>query len=1548
MKWLYKSLRALFVVCLALAVLVPVGLYIALSMPGVQNKLRRTAESELTGLLGMRVSIGDVYMAPFSRVTLRHVALTDSLGDTAVSVDRLGAGVSIPGLLFKRRLVVTYAEIIGLDARLSRDSTGAPLNIQPMIDALSPKDRSKPPAKFDFRVNTVVIRKSAMSYDIVSAPRDSAGRFDPNHIAVSDLRADLRLPRIANANFAVMLQRLALSERSGLSITGLNGNFNVSDTAASVSGFDLYMPHSHIALADMHASYTSLASLKESLPATPFEVRLLDDSYFNPIDLAPFAPVLGRLDTRFSLALDAGGTLNDIDVRNIDITGAGNIFWLRGEGRLSNIGAGVSKAHLDLPRFGLGCNGSNLADMLGNIVALSATSGQILRNLGHVDLLGEAEASLTQGHFSANLITDAAGVTIGANYLETAPGSREVEFSLDLDDADGKLLFSGINGTLGHVGALSAAVGGTATVRPDKTIGKAEIEIRSAEFKGHTFSDIHAHISLDGKYVGGDLAVDNAGLSALLEAEAVVSGPERSLSASFYLKEVAPDLFTANPRLAGSIVSGSGTINLAGSSMDDIAGNIRLMDISLRSAAGAETSLGDVEITSSIDSISRRVSLRSSVADAEISGHYRFTSVIAGARRLAGEIMPGLVAQPLTAAGKAQGADCLQLMATIKSTEPLEPLMPLPVRVIYPVKVNGSYMSDGDLMRLTIDAPYLQQGNRLLENTTLALGLEGDTLGHPAGRAAFSTIYPTKKGDMTLQGTLYAVDNRVDSRLQWQVAREREFSGDLSLSATFGRDSAGQSLATFIDINPGKMVFNDTTWSVSPARIEVLPKRISVEGFRIGRAGQYVTASGVASAAPGDSVVIALRDVNLDYVFETLDIPTAMFGGIASGDLYACSALGEEPRLYTDNLNVKALSYNHSLMGDTHVKSWWNVPAKAVEIDAVVAQPNGRRSKIDGRIMPLSDSLDFFFDADKIEVGFMKPFMEGFTSQVSGYASGKARLWGSFKYIDMVGDIFAEDLRIKLDFTNTVYSATDSVRLVPGHIALNDITLRDIYGNTAKLNGWLDHEFFKKPKFNFRITGARNMLVYDVKENSETNWYGRIFGNGGATVVGEPGIVNIGVDMSTAPGSTFTFVLSDAEIANDYTFITFRDRDRARKDSIAAATAPPVIVQQLKKRIAGSQDSGEGSDYNMNIAVNVTPDAQINLIMDPVSGDRIRAYGSGNLRLTYESAGEDLKMFGTYTLQRGSYNFTLQDIILKDFTIRDGSSISFHGDPFAAQLNLEAVYSLNANLSDLDESFLEDRELSRTNVPVHALMKVTGDIRQPDISFDLEFPTLTSDTYRKVRSIVSTEDMMNRQIIYLLALNRFYTPDYMLGATKGNELVSVASSTISSQLSSILGQLSDNWSLAPNFRSDRGDFSDVEVDLALSSHLLNNRLLLNGNFGYRDKTLNNNAFVGDFDIEYLLNRSGNIRLKAYNRYNDRNFYVKSALTTQGVGVVFKRDFDNIFSFLRRKKKQPKPAPADTVVTIVETVVEEELPAPADTVKSESALPDGNADWLIIR
>ena len=238
-------------------------------------------------------------------------------------------------------------------------------------------------------------------------------------------------------------------------------------------------------------------------------------------------------------------------------------------------------------------------------------------------------------------------------------------------------------------------------------------------------------------------------------------------------------------------------------------------------------------------------------------------------------------------------------------------------------------------------------------------------------------------------------------------------------------------------------------------------------------------------------------------------------------------------------------------------------------------------------------------------------------------------------------------------------------------------------------------------------------------------------------------------------------------------------------------------------------------------------------------------------------------------------------------------------------LDITAAYRANTSLTDLDKSFESDPDLNRTNVPVDALLKVSGELQTPEIDFDLRLPTVTAEVERKVKSIISTEDMLNRQVIYLLVLNRFYSPEYTGSEGQGGELASVASSTLSSQLSNIIGSLTDKFTLSPQFKSERSDFSDIEVDVALSSRLFDNRLLVNGNLGYRDKSTSQSTFIGDFDLEYLLNRSGTLRLKAYNHFNDASYYLKSALTTQGLGIIYRKDFDNPFKWLRPKKKEKK-------------------------------------------
>ena len=1497
MRTFYKILRSISVILLVLPLAVPALLYILLSIPGVQNALGHRAEKELTSLLGTRVSIGKVEFLPFTRIVLKDVTVNDTTGRQALRIGHLGAGMSLSESLWNKRPVITYAEIIDLEARLWRDSIGSPLNIDPIIARFKKKEPSKE-SPFDLAVNMVVIRRSSLTYDVVSAPAKGDSTFDASHISVSGIRADLRAPRISNGVIDAEIKRMGAIEKSGLTLRSLSGKLYMDKQKAIIADLSIQLPNSSIAFDNIE---TACSPLDKGFDYRDIHTRiaLLPDAYISTTDITPLLPELKGLDLTADLEIDTEGDANRIDINRLDVSLRNNDSRVHLSGAVCGYNHGRDSLTFDLDHVSMNFNmPSVLATMrrFGNSGAKLTDRLKPLSSLGDINLLGQISATVRSLDFKGSIITSSGSVDIDAGVMRRSPESPLL--------IDGVLVASDLNPSGLHA-KLAPLTGLTLESTVDLSIGRnrningtAEINIASAIWDGTAYSDITGSANFSGRHI--DLTVD----SNTPEADFSIRGgydnsQEKPLTELYAdIRNISLSPFISKGAYKDYDISAEVDASVLGGNLDQMEGWVNISDIGfINHNDNRHIDLDLVSIRSEIADSSRTVSVKGGPVEMTLKGEFSYPGLVKDMKQLTAKVFPALLPEDHAEGNITSQAD---LNITINPDTAISRFFKLPVEVIHPIQLEASTSTLDNEARLLLSAPYLKQKDKLIEETTLTATLDA---GDSTCNVGFNTLVPTKNGQMDLRIKSAGANNVLDTDINWHIDRKAEFSGDISFASTFSRDE-DNVLTTDIKVAPGKVVFNDSVWNVTPAEIAVRPEEIRINNLGASRSGQTLAINGVAGVDSLSRLEVVLDHIDLDYVFETLALSDAVkFGGIATGRIFGESLLSKDPILYTPRLLVDGLSYNNCNFGLGDIHSWWDNNTKTITIGADITRNNGKHSIITGTIMPLSEELDFNFSADEAPSAFMLPFMSAFTSKVDGLISGDARLFGTFKDLDLIGDIYVKDLSMKLDFTNTVYTVSDSVHITPGIISFKDVEIRDRYGNCGKLTGEVTHRYFHDPTFKFNITDVRDMLVYDVGEHdTEDPWYGRIYGSGSAAVKGVPGKIDIGVNMRTAAKSTFTFVLSDAEQSVEYDFITLRDRDKGKKDSIAALDPTPLIVRQLRERIK-KEEQGAPTVYAMEFNVDITPDATLNLIMDPIGGDKITAHGSGHLRMNYASDGE-LEMYGEYTLNRGSYNFTLQDIIIKDFTILEGSKITFLGDPYAAQLNIRAAYSLNANLSDLDESFLEDRELTRTNVKVNAIMIVTGDMRQPDIKFDLEFPTLTADTYRKVRSIISTDEMMSRQIIYLLALNRFYTPEYM-ATTHGNELVSVASSTLSSRLGSMLGQLSDNWSIAPAIRSDRGDFSDVEVDVALSSQLLDNRLLFNGNLGYRDKSLNNNSFIGDFDIRYLLNRHGTIQLKAYNRYNDQNYYLKSALTTQGVGVVFKRDFDNIFSFLRPIKNKLK-------------------------------------------
>lgn len=1532
------------VTLLILLVGLPISLYLAMSLPIVQEELRQTGQKELSALLGVDVHIDQVQITPFSNVELSGITVSDIYGDTALTIDRLGAGLSMRRLIFNQRLVINYVELIGPSVNIYRPSPDRPLNIDPIIQALKPKNSNKAPAKFDLQANMVVIRRGSISLDADSVP-DSIpnGIFDKNHIRIYDLKADIGLPRLKNNDFIINLKRLSLKEQSGLNLTDLHVRAIISDSEFSIEDFQLSMPSSCVKLGDIKMGLGSIADLEQKLKTASHHIIILPQSHIFPPDLSPVVSQLANLPIDINIFSDISGTIDEFYVNRLNISTDNGFTYIDCSGQIDSLLSPTGRT-IDISQANIRTQGLKLDSIVSAFIRIPSDISSAIDNLGQLNLNSQIYISDNVQRFTGHLHTAPGNIDIELN---TTRYSRNMPLSitgmLRSESLDVKQILPS-----NKIGRIAFDVKAEGNLNRKQRSAYINVAIPQIEWQGNTYSSITANLEHIRDSFICSLDIDDPSIIMQADGTAVL-GKNQNFELCTNIHKVTSSVIGIDDKYPGYTISGKINATFSGSEIDYADGRVTISDLHFHNNNGEGLSLSPIDIDIHNSTLPQHIVLSSGPVNGSMQGSYSYSTIANSIKDIYGSVFPALISEDRLIgqdtnrhpADSTIRQDNFSYHINITDNQQISSFFKLPVRILYPMTISGQLNHENNYMEVTVDAPYLQQKDKLIRNTHLYLNINGD---NDEARLAASTLVPSKYGDVSLHLGCFGASDRLDSKLTWLINNKRAFNGNIDISALMSRD-VKDNLLGHITINPSQMVFNDTVWSISRSEIYALPQRISVENFNIQREGQSLAVNGVASADSVDSITIKLANIDLDYVFGTLHIDNVMFGGIATGNFYGRSLLSKEPVLYTPKLYVKNLKYNNAVMGDTEIVSAWHNDTKGISIDAVVKQSNGLQSEINGTIYPLTEELDFRFKADKVAVGFMQPFMSAFADQVSGYASGNAHLYGTFKYLDMTGDLYADDFSIKLGFTNTTYWASDSIRLRPGSIQIDNLRIKDKCGNTALLNGWVSHKFFKEPSFDFSLTRAENFLSYDAPQSTEYQWYGKIFGNGSAFINGSPGVVNIGVDMATAPGSTFTFVLSDAEVAEEYSFITFRDRNaKVITDTTGLKVGSAELDRLMYEKVRKNQAMQSSSAYNMNFQVDVTPAAEIILVMDPVGGDRITSHGAGRINMQYESLNDVLKMYGTYTLNRGNYNFTLQDIIIKNFTIRNGSSIEFHGDPYSALLNINATYSLNANLSDLDESFLTDKDLNRTNVPVYAVLKVTGDMRVPDISFDLEFPTLTSDTYRKVRSIVSTDEMMNRQIIYLLALNRFYTPDYMASTTKGNELMSVASSTISSQLSSILGQLSDNWSVAPTVRTDRGDFSNVEVDVALSSTLLNNRLLFNGNFGYRDKAYNDNSFIGDFDIEYLLNRSGNIRLKAYNRYNDQNYYVKTALTTQGIGVVFKRDFDNVFSFLKpikeyfRKEQSRLPRTLDadsTITTITDTVI---LDADSTMVIPERKMP----------
>ena len=546
---------------------------------------------------------------------------------------------------------------------------------------------------------------------------------------------------------------------------------------------------------------------------------------------------------------------------------------------------------------------------------------------------------------------------------------------------------------------------------------------------------------------------------------------------------------------------------------------------------------------------------------------------------------------------------------------------------------------------------------------------------------------------------------------------------------------------------------------------------------------------------------------------------------------------------------------------------------------------------IDGYVSPDRNYIDLGIRAEGTYLDFARSFTSSFCSDVSGHANGAVRIIGPLDAINLTGQLVLNGYAHVTALGCTYELRNDTIRMVPNEIEFLDCPVYDIYGNQGILTGGIHHKELTQLTFDIYVD-ADNLLAYDFPDFGDEMFYGTVFAQGRAAIHGRQNETVIEADVTPQRNSFFVYNASSPEVVSSQEFIQWGSASEKGKVN--------------SEKLTSTDDDDFRSDLTMRLKVNTTPDAQLRLLMDARTGDYITLRGRGDLQATYYNKG-GFNMFGNYEVSEGKYNITIQNIIKKDFTFSEGGTIVFGGDPYDATLNLQAQHIVNGvSLSDLNIG----QSFSNT-VRVNCLMNITGQPKAPVVDFDLDILNVNSSEKQMVRNIINGQDEMRQQVIYLLAIGRFYPQGANNAAESESQrnntslaMQSLLSGTLSGQLNSMLGQVikNDNWNFGANISTGDEGWNNAEYEGIINGRLLNNRLLINGQFGYRDNaTTANPSFIGDFDIRYLLYPNGNLALKVYNQTNDR-YFTRSSLNTQGIGIIMKKDFNGLRSLFHRKPK----------------------------------------------
>ena len=763
--------------------------------------------------------------------------------------------------------------------------------------------------------------------------------------------------------------------------------------------------------------------------------------------------------------------------------------------------------------------------------------------------------------------------------------------------------------------------------------------------------------------------------------------------------------------------------------------------------------------------------------------------------------------------------------------------------------LQGRIFTEGDLMRADLDLDRFQTGSLVVDNLTL---------------------------DAVADSTA------IDLAASFQN-NETEANNSANLNARVSfPDFETEGYRLRVDVQPSDITLADHNWEILPTTINYREKHIRIDDFGLRNGEQSLLADGIIGESVADTIRVRLNDFDMGFANSFLTIPLNL-QGLLTGSGEAFAVLGPQRGMLLD-LEGDQVSVDNVELGTIKLGSVWDDQSESLRftVDNILHGKHPLLAKASYHPADKQTSADILVDS--LQMGVLRPILSSLFSEIDGTASGRIRASGPLNKLALKSEgTRFNDMLLKLDYTKVEYRADGPFSVSENGLTFDNITLKDLYGHQATLSGGVPYDHFQNLRTNVRIDLKEIMALNTTSKDNES-FYGKAFATGTLRATGPLDKIRLSLNLTPTGNSTIHIPLGNSA-KQSQKLLTFINNDEKQRIDMYDSL-------MLAKRNIKTDTKQSGSDLSVNLRLNANPAAEIQLEIDKSTGDILKARGNGQINITASSENFDIK--GDYRVDSGSYHFGMLGFASRDFTIDPGGTIAFVGDVMQSDLDLTATYRTIASISPL----IADSTAVSTRRTVDCGISVTGKLANPEIKFNINIPDLDPTTMGRVESALNTEDKRMKQALALLISGGF-VPDEQSGIVNSTTMLySNASEMMANQLNSIFRQLDIPLDLGFNYQPTESG-RDI-FDVAVSTQLFNNRVIINGNIGNRQYISSNNSdIVGDLDIEIKLTREGQVRLTLFSHSADQYSNYLDQSQRNGAGIVYQQDFNSLGELWRK-------------------------------------------------